>query len=154
MKQAYFSKDSGFTLIELGIVISVIAILVALAVPAYKNYTVRSKVAECIGVSAAAKLQISEYRLTMGPWPPDEASAGLVEDAGSRATKFCTELRYQTAADGSFAIDVDETRVGYPGVTIEPFMIPTASAQGVQWSCTPGNTSASAIKMLPPNCKS
>jgi prepilin-type N-terminal cleavage/methylation domain-containing protein len=52
----------GFTLIELMIAISIVAILVAFAVPAYQDYTVRSKVAECINGAAVAKVQIAEYR--------------------------------------------------------------------------------------------
>jgi prepilin-type N-terminal cleavage/methylation domain-containing protein len=61
--------QQGFTLIELMIVIAIVAILVALAVPAYKDYTVRTKVAECINGAAVPKLAISEFYESMAAWP-------------------------------------------------------------------------------------
>ena len=58
MKQV-IKKAKGFTLIELMIVIAIVAILVALAVPAYRDYTIRAKVAECVNGAAVPKLNIS-----------------------------------------------------------------------------------------------
>ena len=52
----------GFTLIELMIVIAIVAILVALAVPAYSDYSIRAKVSECIAAAAVPKINISEYK--------------------------------------------------------------------------------------------
>ncbi len=63
--------QQGFTLIELMIVIAIVAILVALAVPAYQDYTIRAKVGECINAAAVPKLQISEYFETVGVFPDD-----------------------------------------------------------------------------------
>ena len=74
--------QSGFTLIELMIVIAIVAILVALAVPAYKDYTIRAKVTECVNAAAVAKLNISEYRETVGVYPTDEDEAGTTFPAG------------------------------------------------------------------------
>ena len=68
--------QQGFTLIELMIVIAIVAILVALAVPAYQDYTIRAKVGECVNAAAVPKLQISEYYETVGNFPPDANEAG------------------------------------------------------------------------------
>jgi type IV pilus assembly protein PilA len=76
--------QKGFTLIELMIVIAIVAILVALAVPAYQYYTIRSKVGECVNNGAVAKLSISEYRETTGTWPADAPLAGLGGTSGTR----------------------------------------------------------------------
>jgi len=67
-------------LIELMIVIAIIAILVALAVPAYKDFAIRAKVAECISDSAPVKTSISEFRQTMGVFPANMAEAGIFDD--------------------------------------------------------------------------
>ena len=82
-------SSRGFTLIELMITIAILAILVALAVPAYSDYSIRAKVAECINGAAVAKVGISEYRQSLGPWPPSLEAAGL-NTAG--ISHFCTSL--------------------------------------------------------------
>ena len=61
--------SKGFTLIELMIVIAIVAILVALAVPAYQDYAIRAKVGECIGQGAAGKLAIEEFYQSEGSMP-------------------------------------------------------------------------------------
>ena len=86
MSKRAYSSD-GFTLIELMIVIAIVAILVALAVPAYQDYTVRAKVTECVTGAAPIKLRISEYRQTMDSWPPDVDAAGAAAPAGQ--SEYC-----------------------------------------------------------------
>jgi len=70
-------NQSGFTLIELMIVIAILAVLLAIAVPQYQNYTVRAKVAEGINVAAEAKMAVSETFHSTGE-VPDQLSAGYV----------------------------------------------------------------------------
>ena len=108
---SYTSQKSvarGFTLIELMIVIAIIAILVAMAVPAYQNYTVRTKIAECINGAAVGKVGVSEYRQTLGAWPPTLEDAGLQVSGISR---YCTALNNYQAGTGAFTIDVDEAAI-------------------------------------------
>ena len=69
--------QKGFTLIELMIVVAIIGILAAMALPAYQDYTKRAHVSEGLQLSAAAKLAATEYYATMGAWPTDNAQAGL-----------------------------------------------------------------------------
>ena len=147
--------QKGFTLIELMIVIAIVAILVALAVPAYQDYTIRAKVGECINQAAVPKLNISEYYETVGSYPPDAASAGVVLPAGD--SDKCDGYLGYTAA-GLFQIDIDEsvTGVACNNCTgpLQPQMTPTANASGgVDWECSRGTTAAADLKYLPSTCR-
>ena len=70
-------KQSGFTLIELMIVVAIIGILAAVAMPAYQDYMARSKVSEVLNILNAAKASVSEYTATEGELPPTAAAAGI-----------------------------------------------------------------------------
>jgi type IV pilus assembly protein PilA len=69
--------QKGFTLIELMIVVAIIGILAAIAIPAYRDYTIRSQVTEGLNFAAAAKTAVSERYIATGQWPADNAQAGL-----------------------------------------------------------------------------
>ena len=67
----------GFTLIELMIVIAILGILMAIAIPAYQDYTIRAKVAEGLNLTVSAKLSVSEYVQANSGFPTDNTAAGL-----------------------------------------------------------------------------
>src|SRR5262249_18757224 len=69
--------QKGFTLIELMIVVAIIGILAAVAMPAYQDSTVRAKVTEGLNLAAASKLAVAETWASSGQFPTDNASAGL-----------------------------------------------------------------------------
>jgi type IV pilus assembly protein PilA len=71
------ARNSGFTLIELMIVVAIIAILAAIAIPAYQDYTVRGQVSEGIILATKAKVAVWDYQSDRGTFPPDNAAAGL-----------------------------------------------------------------------------
>ncbi len=146
------SRSAGFTLIELMIVIAIVAILVALAVPAYQNYTIRSKIAECINGAALAKVKVSEYRQVLGAWPPNLTDAGL---DGSGISNYCNGFISYTPATGAFTIDVNETQVDPSLGDVAPRMTPTivAVSNMIDWNCSRGTTPAGNIKYLPSTCR-
>ena len=156
MRNMKRNVQTGFTLIELMIVIAIVAILVALAVPAYQDYTIRSKVAECINSAAVGKLQVSEFRETVGSYPATGDVAGIPGTAGTVGdTQFCEAMTY--TGNGVFQVNVDETAVD-SNITGEIIAVLTPNdtniTAGLDWSCTRGATAPANYKYLPSTCRS
>jgi type IV pilus assembly protein PilA len=141
------SMQKGFTLIELMIVVAIIAILAAIAIPAYQDYTTRSKVSELIVAADACKTSVAEYFQTQGALPTDTAAAGC----SSNATQYVTSL---SVASGVITVTADASGAPHlPAAAAGTFVLtPTSTSTDapLAWSCT-----ASTInkKFLPANCR-
>jgi type IV pilus assembly protein PilA len=82
----------GFTLIELMIVVAIIGILAAIAIPAYQGYTIRTQVSEGVNMAAPAKTRIIDSFLSRGDAPANRAEAGLVGNATDSVGRFVTSV--------------------------------------------------------------
>ena len=94
----------GFTLIELMIVVAIIGILAAIAIPAYQDYTIRSQVTEGLNLSGALKASIAEQYAQTGAWPANLIALGMVDSGGAAVPpsgKYVTSVVVDT---GSIAI--------------------------------------------------
>ncbi len=140
--------QQGFTLIELMIVVAIIGILAAVALPAYQDYTTRSKVSEGIGLASGPKLAVAEYYQSNGTLPGSNGEAGLVQ-----AASFGTIYVDQIAVGTNGVITVDfETEAGSGVSTGDDIILrPDVSVPGsIQWLCTGGSLSD---KFRPAKCR-
>ena len=145
-------KQQGFTLIELMIVVAIIGILAAIAIPAYQDYTVRSKVTEGLNAAGAAKTSVADAWLSLGTFPVNQEAAGLV-NAGEYASDYVNTMTYARVSDtsGSLTVVFNTTALGIPaGDDDIVFLGSTTNAGSVTWDCTGGNLLA---KYKPANCR-
>ncbi|HEZ6712823.1 TPA: pilin [Neisseria meningitidis] len=84
--------QKGFTLIELMIVIAIVGILAAVALPAYQDYTARAQVSEAILLAEGQKSAVTEYYLNHGEWPANNSSAGVATSASDIKGKYVKEV--------------------------------------------------------------
>ena len=139
------SLQKGFTLIELMIVVAIIGILAAVALPAYQDYTVRAKVSEVILAASSAKTAISEAAQVGGGVMP----ASMAID--TQASKYVASVAYaQTSASiGVITVTTTAADANISGKTVT--MTGTVGGTGqVSWVCAPGTMNA---KYLPSSCK-
>src|SRR5690625_3337907 len=91
--------QKGFTLIELMIVVAIIGILAAVAIPAYQDYTTRAQVSEVLVIASSARGSVAEYFISMGEMPDDADAAGVNTDADQ--SEFINTIAYSSDDDGT-----------------------------------------------------
>ena len=145
-------KQQGFTLIELMIVVAIIGILAAIAIPAYQDYTIRAKMSEIVVLGSAAKTNIAEYYLSTGSMPADTNDAGINTNADQ--SDYVTTITYVLdGATGSvLTYTVDESNLGGDvpngGQVVFTF---SGTNDGVTATCAAAG--GLPAKYLPANCR-
>lgn len=136
------TMQQGFTLIELMIVVAIIGILAAVALPAYQDYTVRARVSELLTQASAAKTSVSEAIINSG------ITSGTLPSTvcnGVSAVSATTNMQSLTCTSG--VITVTGTAAAK---AVKLTLTPTPSANGVQWSC---KTTSAFLKYVPAECR-
>lgn len=143
-------KQQGFTLIELMIVIAIVGILAAIALPAYQDYTVRAKMSEALANLAEAKTSVAEYYATNGYMPDDEDEAGFNSNID---TDIVASMNYVSANGGLLTITIQTGAT--PDNTAYQFSLSgyTDTGRTLRWTCKPGTTDPMPGKYLPANCR-
>jgi type IV pilus assembly protein PilA len=137
------AAQKGFTLIELMIVVAIIGILAAVAVPQYQDYTVRAKITEGLNLASSAKSAVGEFYNTRSAWPTTNASAGLSDTISSQ---YVTSVA--VGASGIITVTYNAAS-GASGQTI--IFTPSTGSGTINWTCTAGTLDK---KYRPSNCKS
>lgn len=139
--------QKGFTLIELMIVIAIIGILAAVALPAYQDYTVRAKLSGVLARGAEAKTSVAEWYSAKGSLPSAAASAPF-NTGPAGAVRLAT---WDVGSTGTIVITVAATGTDpqVVGDTVELAVVGTAN-NVLTWKCRPGTIES---KYLPSSCK-
>jgi type IV pilus assembly protein PilA len=149
------SLQKGFTLIELMIVVAIIGILAAIAIPAYNDYIARAQASEAVDLLSGGKTPMAEFFADKGRWPD---AAGSV--MGNTSGKYVATITIQSSSDvnadivlrATFAttgVNSNLKTAGGNGKTVEL----SSTDGGAVWTCTKGSADGLEDKFLPGACR-
>lgn len=147
--------QQGFTLIELMIVIAIVGILAAIALPAYQDYTVRAKMSEPLANLAESKTSVAEYYAANGYMPADVTAAGFNDYPNTKIVQsvlytltsslpvITAKVKAENVPGGAAGSYYTMSLSGYTGANLT-----------LRWTCKPGvSGTALPTKYLPANCR-
>lgn len=140
----------GFTLIELMLIVTIVGVLVAIALPTYNEYTLRARVAEALTLADGARVSVGEAYAARGAFPNSNVEAGL-----PAATSISGDSVASVEIDpgGVIAVTLSSTMGGTPSMDGQTLLLtPTASDGSVTWVCDIGGDTT-RYKYVPSECR-
>lgn len=147
------TMQQGFTLIELMIVVAIIGILAAVALPAYQDYTARAQMSEAFTLASGQKGAVTEYHSNFGEFPPNNASAGVAAKAEIKGN-YVSEVEITSDDDKAVitALMGSKVATGVQGAKL--VLTGTAASGSYTWECKGEKGGAAlASKYLPASCR-
>ena len=141
---------NGFTMVELMVVLAVVSILAAVALPAYLNYSTRAKVTEGVGMMSAAKTDVMSFYVSNSTFPVTNLEAGLgpSTDYASR-TVTGVSIGGDPSA-GTITVELNLPQLGTDNLLQ---LVPTASESGFDWTCQAASVNGIVTNFLPSSCR-
>lgn len=151
---ALSSRQKGFTIVELMIVVAIVSILAMIAMPVYLNYTIRSKVTEALGFMGEAKTTVSDKYYSDYEMPNSNEGAGLSDPNSYNFYQYIQKLQV-----GEFSGDpngIITATLKLPGTSSDGKklqLVPTVIDGEVGWTCRPAPVGGIQTSRVPANCR-
>ena len=137
----------GFTLIELMIVVAIIGILAAVAIPSYQDYTARSQMVEALNLLSGVKTPVGDYYSNFGAWP---IGSDFNDTVPQQDGKYVASMSAAVGSEYEVTVTMKSSNVS-PDIVGKQLQLTTSNAR--TWTCKPPATNGVDLKFLPQVCQ-